>query len=58
MLMQIYKNSELIKNFWGGHGQEWVCPVWSQGTKIDYISKANLHMLVEIQESLKLIQWF
>ena len=43
--------------FWGGHGQKWAWPVWSQDSEIDCISKINrcneliFCMLVQIQES-------
>ena len=64
MLIQIYKSKKLIKNFLGGYGQKRVWPIWSRESKIDYISKMNrskklnFRMLVQIQESKKLIQWF
>ena len=50
------------QNFLGGHGQKRVWPVWSRESKIDCISKMNrskklnFRMLIQIQESKKLIQ--
>ena len=58
MLMQIHKSQKLIKSFLDRHGQEeWLLPVWSWNSKIDYISKMNrwnkliFCMLVQIEEN-------
>ena len=46
------------------HGQKWARPVWLLDSEIDCISRMNewnepiLCMLVQIQESWKLFQWF
>ena len=56
MLTQIHINQKLIKKFWGGCGQRWVWPVWSQDSKIDCISRMSwwneliFCLLVQIQE--------
>ena len=41
MLIQVYINSNLIKNFLGGYGQKWAWPVWSWDSGIDCISRMN-----------------
>ena len=41
MLIQIHKNLKLINFFGGGHGQKWVWPVWSQDSKINFISRPS-----------------
>ena len=41
ILVQIQINEKLIKKFWGGHSQRWVCPAWSQNSKIDCISRMS-----------------
>ena len=41
VLVQIQINEKLIKKFWGGHSQRWVCPAWSQNSKIDCISRMS-----------------
>ena len=54
----------MIRKFLDGHGQKWVWPVWSQDSKIGCISRMKLWkelifcMVVQIQESKKLFQWF
>ena len=64
MLIQIHVNLKLIKKILGGHGQKWVWPVWSQDSQSGCITRMNwlyemiLCMLVQIQESKMLIQWF
>ena len=41
MLVQILANSKVIENFWGGHGQKWVWPVWWWDSKIECIWRMN-----------------
>ena len=33
MLIQIHENYKLIEKQ-GGHGQKWVCPLWSQDSNL------------------------
>ena len=42
MLIQIHKNSRLIKNLLGEHGQEWVWPGGSWDSNINCISNLNI----------------
>ena len=64
MLIQIQMNQKLIKKVLNMGGQKRVWPVWSQDSKIDCISGMNwwneliLCMMVQIEESKKLFQWF
>ena len=54
----------MIRKLLDGHGQKWVWLVWSQDSKIGCISSMNwwneliFCMVVQIQESKKLFQWF
>ena len=50
-----------MENYWGGHGEKWVWPLWSQDTKIGCISRRNQRnklicgVLIKIQESQNLL---
>ena len=32
----------LIKKFWDGRGQKWVWPVWSRGSKTNYLNNESM----------------
>ena len=63
-LEQIDKIAWFFACSFGGHGQKWWWPVWLHKSKIDRVSRMNklskliYSMLVQIQESWKLPQWF
>ena len=38
----VHRNQRLIEKYSGGHGQEWLWPLRSQGSKISCISRSSL----------------
>ena len=65
MSMPIHKNLKIISNFLGRHSQEWLWPFQSRESKIGCISRMNrwnklifFCMLIQVQESQKLLLWF
>ena len=64
VFLHVHIYLKLIKKILGGHDRKCARPVWLWDSKIDCISKMNIWnelifcMLVQIQESWKLLQWF
>ena len=47
----------MVGNFWGGHGQKWLWPVWRQYSKIDGINWFFDTDLQKLEADQKFFWW-